>query len=146
MENSHNKIVQPLANRVYGIIMYWLSIVAAVICIFAPVLSVAFPENNVLDPQFLFSTIWEGAKPDTVWQAANSGFPGGHFWMNHMTYGDGITQFGIVLGGCCAGVALFGTAIAYLKQKPKSYGWALLSIIISMMVFLAAIGIYRQVE
>jgi hypothetical protein len=142
--NSDNHKEQPLANRVYGSLIYWLAIAAAVICILAPLLTMAFPQRNVLDPQFLFSTIWQGAKPEVVWQTASGGFPGGHFWVNHLLYGDGIMQFGIVLGSSAAGIALLGAVIAFLRQKPKDYFWVSLSLIICIMIFLAAIGIYTQ--
>jgi hypothetical protein len=145
LENNKS-IDQPLANRVYGTIIYWTSIIAAIICILAPVIALAFPERNVLDPQYLFSSIWEGAKPEVVWNAAGEGFPGGHFWINNLTYGDGFMQFGIVIGGACAGFALLGAAIGYLKQKPRNFGWALLSIVICLFIVLAAIGIYKQVD
>jgi hypothetical protein len=118
--------------------------VAGIICIVAPVLSIAFRQRNLLDPQFLFSTIWQGANPDKVWQTAGSGFPGGHFWINHLAYGDGLIQLGVVLAGSSAGLALLGTAIAFLKQKPRSYGWALLSLVICILIFLSAIGLYTQ--
>ena len=142
MENRN--IEQPLANLVYSRIIYTLSIVAAVICTLAPILAIALPERNILNPQFLFSSIWKGASPGTVWHTAGSGFPGGHFWLNHITFGDGIIQFGVALAGSCAGIALLGAAIAYLKQKPRNYFWVLVSLVICAMIFLAAVGIYTQ--
>jgi len=144
---DNNKLLkQPLPNRLYGNIIYWVSIIAAIICIIAPVISLAFPDRNVLDPQFLFSTIWEGAKPAEVWEAAGNGFPGGHFWLNNLTYGDGLIQFGIVVGGSCAGFSLIGAAIGYLRQKPRSPGWALAALVICVFILLSAIGVYSQAE
>lgn len=145
MENK-NLLKQPLPNELYGAWIYWVSIVAAVICIVAPVIALAFPSQNVLDPQFLFSTIWEGAKPLEVWETAGTGFPGGHFWINNLTKGDGLIQLGIVLGGICAGFGLIGAAIGYLKEKPRSIGWAIVSVVICLFIALSALGVYTQAE
>jgi len=143
-ENRHLK--QPLPHRVYGEFVYWLSIIAAMICTLAPVIAFAFPRRNVMNPHFLFSAIWEGAKPEAVWQKTAGGFPGGHFWLTNLAYGDGLIQLGLVLGCSCAGVGLLGAAIAYLSQKPRSYGWALASLVLATFVALATLGIYQQAE
>ncbi|MBN1644266.1 MAG: hypothetical protein JW856_05565 [Dehalococcoidales bacterium] len=145
MENK-DSLKQPLPNRLYGTIIYWVSIIAAIICIVAPVIALAFPESNVLSPQYLFSTIWQGAKPAEVWATVGNGFPGGHFWINSLGSGDGLIQMGIVLGGFCAGLALLGAAVGYLKQKPRNFTWALLSVVITVFILLSAIGIYTQAE
>jgi len=139
MGKNENDIKQPLSSHVYGNIMYWLAIISAVICTIAPVIIVAFPERNLLNPHFLYSAIWDGAEPELIWQTAGGGFPGGHFWIDYMTYGDGIIQFGIVLGCLCAAVALLATAVAYIKQKPRNYGWAALSATICVLIILAAV-------
>ena len=145
MENK-DSLEQPLPNRLYGTIIYWISITAAVICIIAPVIALAFPERNAVSPQYLFSTIWQGAKPAEVWETTGDGFPGGHFWIHSLSSGDGLIQLGIVLGGACAGFALLGAAIGYIKQKPRNVGWALLSVVIIIFILLSALGIYTQAE
>jgi hypothetical protein len=146
MDTDKNQIQQPLPNRVYGSIIYWFSIVSAVICTIAPILSMTYPERNILAPQHLFKAIWEGASPEAIWQMTVGGFPGGHFWLNNLTYGDGIIQFGIVLGSFCAAIGLVATAIAYVRHKPGKYFWALLSFLICVLIVLAAAGIYQQAE
>jgi hypothetical protein len=134
---------QPLPQRVYGNLIYWLSILAAIVCIIAPVIAIAFPSKNVMNPHYLFFTIWEGKTPEAMWQEVGEGFPGGHFWLNNMTAGDGLMQFGLVLGCLSAGIALAATAVTFLLHKPRSRGWALLSVLVMVMIILAAIGIYH---
>jgi len=73
-----------------------------------------------------------------------NGFPGGHFWVNNLTLGDGLAAFGLVIGCYCAGVALCATAITHMTLQPRSSGWALISIIIAAMITLAATGVYQQ--
>lgn len=145
MEEKTN-VTQPLPQRVYGVVVYWLSIIAAMICTLAPVVAIAFPSRNVMSPHFLFSTIWQGEKPEAVWQEVAGGFPGGHFWLSNLSFGDGLVQLGLVLGCCCAGVGLLATTVAYLIHRPRSYGWALASLFIAALVTLAALGIYQQTE
>ena len=143
MKGNRNQVQLPLSYRVYGVIIYWISIIAALICTLAPIVAIAFPNRNLLNPEFLFSTIWQGEKPEAVWQTVGGGFPGGHFWIHNLTYGDGIIQFGLVLGCSCAGIALLGTAISYIMEKPRSYGWAVVTFLVATMVFLSAVGIYH---
>ena len=133
----------PLPQIVYGKLIYWLSIMAAMICTIGPVIAVALPDNNLTNPHYLFFTIWEGSNPEAVWQEVSGGFPGGHFWLHNLTMGDGFTQFGLVIGCSCAFLALLGAAVAFLREKPKGYGWAVVSLCVASMVLLSALGIYK---
>lgn len=136
---------QPSAAQVaYGTVIYWLCIAASVVCAVGPVVAVIRPENNVLNPHFLFYTIWRGAKPAEVWGKVGGGFPGGHFWLEHPFKGDGMTQFGLALGCCCAAFALVAAAAVYLRQKPRQYGWALASVLAAMMIVLSLLGIFQM--
>ena len=131
----------PRAQNVYGRLVYWLSIAAAVICTIGSVVTVAFPNNNLMDPHSLFSTIWEGNDPEAVWQEVGEGFPGGHFWINNLTTGDGFTQLGLEIGCFCSALGLIGAAIAYLWGKHRAYGWALISLAIASIIILSALGV-----
>ena len=133
----------PRAQVLYGQIVYWLCIIATSMCIIGPALSIAFPDNNVIEPQYLFGTLWKGSNPVTVWQELGGGFQGGHFWINNLTTWDGFTQLGIVIGCASAGLGLLVASILFLLEKPHSYKWALLSMFVASLVFLAAVGIYH---
>ena len=129
----------PRANTVYGAIVYWITIISCLICMVGPVISVAFPENNALNPYKLINAIFEGKNAQEVWQAAGGEFPGGHFYLKNFTYGDGFTQFGLALGCSVALWALIATAIAY--SSDKIYLYAGLSLWVAFMVALSMIGI-----
>jgi len=133
----------PLPQIVYGKFIYWLSIIAALVCTIGLVLGIVLPDKNFMNPHYLFFNIWEGNNPEAVWQEVGGGFPGGHFWLHNLTVGDGFTQFGLVIGCGCAFLALVVTAIAFLKEKPPSYGWALVSFFVALMVLLSMLGIYH---
>lgn len=133
----------PLPHIVYGKFIYWLSIIAAMICTIGLVFAIAFPDKNFMNPHYLFFTIWQGNSPQAVWQQIGAGFPGGHFWLHNLNTWDGVTQLGLVIGCSCACLALLGTSIAFLREKPRSYGWALVSLCIALLVLSAALGIYQ---
>jgi hypothetical protein len=131
----------PTPQIVYGRTIFWLVIVAALINAIGPLMAMAFPDNNLLDPQRIFASIWAGSSPDTVWRTAGGGFPGGHFWLSYPNTWDGFMQLGLVIGCASAFLALLPTAMAFLREKPRSYGWALISLLVSATAFSAALGI-----
>ena len=69
----------PRAQTVYGAIVYWVTIVSCLICMVGPVISVASPDNNVLNPYKLFNAIFQGKDAQTVWQEEEALFPTGLF-------------------------------------------------------------------
>ena len=129
----------PRANTVYGAIVYWITIISCLICMVGPVISVAFPEKNVLNPYKLFNAIFEGKNAQQVWQEVGGEYPGGHFYLKNFTYGDGFTQFGLALGCSVALWALIATAIAY--SKDRIYLYAGLAVWVAVMVALSMVGI-----
>ena len=143
MEEIKVTFKQPRPQLVYGRCIYWFSIAAAMICAIGPVIAIVFQDSNLMNPHYLFSAIWAGKTANVVWEEVGGGFPGGHFWLHNLTVGDGFTQFGLVIGCGCAFLALAVTAIAFLKEKPRSYGWALVSFFVALMVLLSMLGIYH---
>jgi len=133
----------PIPQIIYGKIIYWLCIIAALTCTIGQVLAIAFPNRNFMNPHYLFFNIWQGNNPEAVWQQVGGGFPGGHFWLQNLNTWDGFTQLGIVIGCSCAFIALLGASIAFLREKPRAYGWALVALSVAALVLLSALGIYH---
>ena len=129
----------PHAQTIYGAIVYWVTILSCIICMIGPVVSVASPDNNVLNPYKLFNAIFEGKDAETVWEEVGGDFPGGHFYLKHFTYGDGLTQVGLALGCSVALWALIAAAISYATDK--IYLYAGLSIWVAGLVALSMVGI-----
>ena len=127
------------APRVYGEIVYWVTILACILCMIGPVISVASPEKNILNPYKLFSAIFEGKDAQTIWQEAGEGFPGGHFYLTHLTYGDGFTQLGLALGCSVALWALIATAFCFLVEK--TYFYVFLALWVAFLVVCSMTGI-----
>ena len=129
----------PRAQIVYGNIVYWVTILSCILCMIGPVISVASPDNNVLNPYKLFSAIFEGKDAQTVWREVGGDFPGGHFYLKHLTYGDGFTQLGLALGCSVALWALLAAAVAYAADK--IYFYVILAIWVAGLVALSMVGI-----
>ncbi len=129
----------PRAQIVYGEIVYWVTILSCILCMIGPVISVASPENNVLNPYKLFNAIFEGKDAQTVWQEVGGDFPGGHFYLKHLTFGDGFTQLGLALGCSVALWALLVAAFAYAADK--IYLYCILALWVAGLVALSMVGI-----
>jgi hypothetical protein len=131
----------PVAQVVYGEIIYWMTILACIICTIGPVIAVSFPDNNVLNPHYLFAAIFEGKDAATIWDEVGGGFPGGHFYFSNFLKGDGFTQFGLALGCSCALWGLIAAAFAYLKDR--IYVYVFLALWVAFLVTLSMLGIAK---
>ena len=140
--NTTQQPQMPRAQRIYGEIIYWMTIVACILCMIGPAISVAYPERNVGDPYRLFNAIFEGKSAEQVWEEAGGGFPGGHFYLEHLDYGDDFTEFGIALGCSCAFWGLLAAAAAYASEKNWLY--VILALWVATLVFLSMSGIVAK--
>lgn len=132
----------PVAQRVFGEVVYWLCVVSAIVCMLGPVIALAAVDNNVMNPHFLFASIFDGNTADVVWKEVGGGFPGGHFWIDNIINGDGFTQLGVVLGCASALPALVATALVYVfKRKERSFTWVLISLVIAALVTISMLGV-----
>ena len=57
----------PVESVVYGEVVYWITILAAILCTIGPLVAVAYPENNLLDPHKVFAAIFAQEEPGGVW-------------------------------------------------------------------------------
>jgi len=129
----------PRAQIVYGEIVYWVTILACLICTIGPLISIASPENNVLNPHYLFASIFQGNNARTVWQEVGGGFPGGHFYLSNLTKGDGFTQLGLALGCSVAVWGLLAAAVSYFRER--IYIYVILALWVGALVSLSMLGI-----
>ena len=142
MSNNIETGKVPVVNFIYGEIVYWVTVAACIVCMIGPVIAIANVENNVLNPHFLFASIFEGKDAHTIWEEVGGGFPGGHFYLNNLAKGDGFTQLGLALGCSSALWALLASAFFFLREK--SYLFVFLSLFVGGMIFLSMIGIVNM--
>jgi len=106
-----------------------------------PIMAMLSVDGNVMNPHYLFASIFKGNTANAVWEEVAGGFPGGHFWLDNIATGDGFTQLGLVIGCGSALPALMATAIVYLKKKERSYIWVLFSLGIAVLIAISILGI-----
>lgn len=131
----------PASQLIFGESVYWLCVIAAIVCMIGPIIAMLSMDGNVMNPHYLFASIFKGNTANAVWEEVAGGFPGGHFWLDNIATGDGFTQLGLVIGCGCALPALMATAIVYLKKKERSYIWVLFSLGIAVLIAISILGI-----
>ena len=132
-EGHHDKPVIPLAGVIYGDIIYWLTIVATVVVIFGSIVTFV-TTSNYIDPNYLLSAIWEGKSVDEIWTGAISAgqVPDGHWYLNHLTTGNGMTTGGIALGVFSVLPGIIGAAYILFRERERLFGFlAVLSAIVT---------------
>ena len=111
----------PTSIRVYANFVYWIMLVVSVAALFIPVFVLADPANNLLNPNTIFSAIFNGASPSEIWGTSDFGaFPGMNGFFQNLAKADSWAML-IVNIGCAAGlVAVIPAAIIqFLKEKER---------------------------
>ena len=137
--NPEERPKMQLSQIIYGEIVYWGTVAAAIICMIGPFIAMKNVEHNIMNPHYLFAKIFEGKNAETIWQEVGGGFPGGHFYFDNFSMGDGFTQFGLALGCSVALWALIPASLCYLKEKNPLYTG--LCLWVGLLIFLSMIGI-----
>lgn len=134
----------PFENVLAGQVLYWVCIIGNLLAMIGPIISLLFPEKNLMDVYKAFDLVWAGKKPDEIWNVLLSGekFPGPHFWIYHLPKGDAITQLGLWLGCSCALFSCFITGIAFLFKR--NFLYFLMSMWVSAMIFFAMLGLVQM--
>jgi hypothetical protein len=135
-------IPQPAsADKVYGSVVYWCSVIACLVCTIAPILTVARPENNSQNPYMVFSRIWAHQPPEALWETSASPLTDVWYWIHHVTFGDGLMMFGLFLGCSCASIALLCCSAIFLFGKHREPVWGVCSLSIAAAMILALTGV-----
>jgi hypothetical protein len=141
----------PFAGIVVGDIIYWVCIVGAFIAMIGPVVSILLPDNNVADPYYIFSLVWEGKNAREVWAAVTTEgkYPGPQYWIYNLSKGDGISQLGIWLACACSLPAAFVGGIVYLfgfGGARKSPTYLIICWWVTFMILFSMLGILKMAE
>ncbi len=126
-----------LAALIYGEIVYWGVLLGSVIVIIGSVL--AFLGDNYIPASYWLSSIWKGESVHEIWKGATGALPMGHWYLAHLTTGDGLTAFGLSLGVFAVLPALLLSSASLFKEKDKVYG--ALALIGGIVVLIAVLGI-----
>lgn len=129
--------VVPIAGVVYGDMIYWGTILASVLTLLGEIISFV-TRNNYMSPTYLLSSIWQGKSVDQIWQDGAGGMPAGHWYLDQLATGDGLTTAGLALGVFTVIPAIAGSALVLAKQGQWLY--ALLAVIAGAITTLALLG------
>ena len=132
-----------VSQLVFGETIYWLCVLSAIVCTIGPVIAILLVDSNIMNPHFLFASIFEGNTAEVIWKEVGGGFPGGHFWKDNLFTGDGFTQFGLAIGCASALPALVATALVYaFHKKERAFVWVFFSLAIAVLCAVSALGLF----
>ena len=122
----------PLAGLIYGGILYWGVLTGSIIVIVGSIL--AFLGDNFIPVSYWLSTTWKGESPLQIWKGATGSLPMGHWYLAHLTTGDGLTALGISLAVFSVVPALFISSAVLFRQRDWLYGSLALTAGIIVMI------------
>ncbi len=117
---TDDKPVVPLAGIVYGDTIYWCTIVGAILTVVGQVISFV-STNNYISTSYILSSLWQGAKAEQLWSQVG-GAPNGHWYLDQISTGDGLTMFGLALGVFSVTPAIFGAAYVLFREHQRLFG------------------------
>ena len=129
--------VVPLAGVVYGDMIYWGTIAASVLTLLGQTINFV-TTHNYMSPNYLLSAIWQGKSVEEIWVEGAGALPQGHWYLAHLSTGDGLTTAGLALGVFTVIPAIAGAAVVLLRQR--EYLYASLAVIAGAFTTLALLG------
>ena len=127
----------PIA-RIYGEIVYWCTIVASILVIIST--TCAFlGMYGLVDPAYLFSSIWNGKEATEIWLNSTGQLPGAHWYLYQLWNADSSAMLGIVLGILSVVPASFAAAVIFFKQGQNIFG--VMGILTGMLILLPCLGL-----
>lgn len=129
--------VVPVAGVVYGDMIYWGTIAASILTLIGEVMSF-ITTQNFMSPTYLLSSIWQGKSVEDIWtNGAAAAMPEGHWYLNQLATGDGLTTAGLALGVFTVIPAIVGSAVMLVRQRQFLYaGLALVAGVITSLALL----------
>lgn len=119
--SEHDRPKAPVAGIVYGEIIYWGTVLSAVIALIGSVVNFVTQSNHIR-PSVLLSKIWEGNDVDKIWTNTVGSAPDGHWYLDYLNTGDGLATFGLAFGVFIVIPAILGSAVVLYKEGSKFFG------------------------
>lgn len=120
-EQSGDHPAVSVAAVVYGDTVYWGTIMAAALTLVGEVLNFVTSSNHIA-PSYLLSSIWQGKDVDNIWGKAVGAAPDGHWYLDYLATGDGLTTAGIALGVFVVIPAILASASVLYRQRQILFG------------------------
>ena len=124
------------AAIIYGDTIYWVTIVGTLLVLIGSVLSF-ITKGNYIDPGYMLTAIWEGKDVNQIWEGAVGATPDGHWYLDQISTGDGLTMFGLALGVFSVVPGIVGAGYFLFKENEKLFG--------SLALIAAAIIVFAMI-
>ena len=137
MSNENERPEIPVAGIIYGDIIYWVTIIGAVVTIIGSVL--AFVTTTAyIDPNYIVGAMLDNQNVEQIWAGTTAAVPpAGHWYLDQLGNGTGLMMLGMAIGVFGVFPAIAAAAISLLKQGEKLYGgMAVLAAVITFVSML----------
>ena len=127
LEHELERPSVPKAAVLYGDIVYWGTILGSFVAILGSILAFV-TELNYMEPELVLSALWEGRSVDEIWEETVGERPDGHWYMEHLGRGDGLTMAGIALGVFVVVPGMIASTWYLLRERQRLFaGFGLLA-------------------
>ena len=128
----------PLAGKVYGDIVYWGTVTATIFTILGSIFSFV-AKNDILSPSYVLSSIWQQQSVEQIWMGSVGHLPHGHWYMQHLTTGNGITEFGLAFCVFIVIPAMIGSGLILFRER--SHLFASLAMTAALITTISMLGL-----
>lgn len=115
-ESQAERPTPSAASVIYGNIVYWGTISAAVLATVGMVINFISAEDY-MSPSYVLSSVWEGRDVGEIWEGSVGSPPDGHWYFGVLDTGSGITMAGIALGVFIIIPAMAASALALIRDR-----------------------------
>jgi len=140
MEESRPKPL--LSGILYGECAFWLAISGMIVGMIGMGIYL-FGESQFFEADVLLEELLAGKDVRMLWErVADSEVLQGHWYVSHVSYGDGLAMLGIAIC-CCAGVVGIWAAVLGMligKERPRLF--VLFGLIVAVILTLSAAGVF----
>ena len=127
----------PIA-KIYGEIVYWCTIVASFLVIIST--TCAFLGMHALiDPAYLFSSIWTGKEAAEIWINSTGQLPDAHWYLHQLWNADSLAMLGIILGIYSVVPASFAASAIFFRQGQTYFG--VMGLLTGLLILLPCLGL-----
>jgi len=128
-----------IENLIYGEPVYWLTVIGSFVVVIGGLIAF-LTTNNFIEPGYWISSVWDGLPKEQIWLGSGNPEPNGHWYLSHLTTGDGLQVAGLAIALLSLNIGLFAAAITLFRKKEGIFGvFALVSAVIVMAAIFVTI-------
>jgi len=129
----------PISGVVYGDIIYWATIVSAIIVLVGTV-ETFVTDKNTIPPAYLLGSVLDGKSVAEIWKGSTFGaIPHGHWYLGILPSGEGVTTAGLAMGVFGVIPAIFVSA--YFLWRSHNGFFAFLAVVSGVITITSMMGV-----